>query len=98
VFCCFGLLCRPETLDAVITLLPEQRRERLRPVLDGLSGRPKSELVDQLRTIRQREVAAAYRRNGGERVRWEALPDPLKRWVWERQQGAHEREDHQSPA
>lgn len=82
----------------MIGLLPEQRRERLRPVLEELSGRPRSELVDRIKTLRQQEVSEGLSRIGGERVKWEAMPAPLKRWIQERQQGAHGREDHQSPA
>jgi hypothetical protein len=94
VFCCFALLCRPESLEAVVGIMPEQRRERLRPVLEELSGRPRSELVDRIKRLRQQDVVEGISRKRGERLSWEAMPAPLKRWVWEQLQEAHGRENH----
>jgi hypothetical protein len=74
--------------------MPAHRRECLRPVLEELSGRPRSELVDQTKRLRQQDVAEGLSRKGGERFSWDAMPAQLKRWLWEQLQEAHGRKDH----
>jgi hypothetical protein len=98
-FCCLGLLLSPERLDLVIGSMPEYRQEHLRALRTGMSDRPRSELVERLRALRQREAREGVEKSGtADRWKWEALPPPLRRWVWERQQGSNGREDHQGAA
>jgi hypothetical protein len=85
--CCFGLLCRPQGLDAILNVLPETRRRELQELLKELAGPPRSEIAEELKALRQADVAGAIRRSGASpELMWEALPRPVQRWVCARGQ------------
>jgi hypothetical protein len=94
-FCCFGLLYRRDRLEAIINVLPEIRRREIRERLAEVSGRPRSEWVEQLKALRQADVAETIRCCGPfGNVTWEALPVPLQRWLSARDRGSNGRENH----
>jgi hypothetical protein len=79
-FCCFGLLCRRNDMERILSILPEDRREEIRGVLSEVADWPKERVAERLTELRRVDFAGARRQCGAaDAAAWESLPPSLQR-------------------